>query len=114
VRAPAHDGRDAFVPSVPEVLVRVVEAFHRMLAVYGLYMNESGLARARKFSARRGNWVTPANYNFLRVTRMLKSLCLLGLPQYAAAFFDFLVRILAEERKVIGVVTFAFWKRAVP
>lgn len=96
---------------------RVVGAFRRMLRFYGLQMTEIGRAirieKAPNFSTRRKNWITPRNHNFLRVTRILKSLSLLGLPLYAAALLACLTELFAEDGHIIGPVTFNYWQHAV-
>ncbi len=52
------------------------------------------------------------NHNWLRITRVLKSLRLLGLESEAAAFYEFLKKV----HEVDGLVTdnsFSYWKEAV-
>jgi len=44
--------------------------------------------RAPFFAERAKNWVTPGNHNHLRITRVLKSLRLLGLEPETAGFFE--------------------------
>jgi hypothetical protein len=70
------------------------------------------LARMRVFY-RNGQWLTPNNHNFLRITRIIKSLKLVGLDKEANEFFtEFLVPIYDENFDVIGDTTFKFWKNA--
>jgi hypothetical protein len=56
--------------------------------------------------ASRDIWVR-LNHNWLRFTRILKSLSILGLPDEALAFFRFL------ERKIGNVGSMAYWRKAV-
>jgi len=101
----------------PEVQARVEAALHRMLNFYGLRLTEIEhtvrVEQAANYSARRVNWMTRGNHNFLRITRILKSLRLLGLSVHTSALFECLKKIFAEERVVIGADTFAYWQRVV-
>jgi hypothetical protein len=98
--------------------IRVLEAFDRMLEFYGLTrLRDKGdtlaIVRLKSFSERRRRWLKPRNHNLLRITRILKSLRLLGLEAQAQAFFRCLEAIYREERSVIGEVTLRFWANAV-
>ena len=86
-----------------------------MLRCYGLaYEPKTGrVVRADDFSEQSRNWLTPYNHNHLRITRILKCLVALGLPQRAQAFFACLKEINAERKRDIAPETFAFWKSAV-
>ncbi len=97
---------------------RVLEAFDRMLAFYGLARRRDtgdtlAIIRLKSFPQRRLNWLRPRNHNLLRITRILKSLRLLGLEPQAQAFFRCLEAIYREERTAIGEATFRFWANAV-
>lgn len=97
---------------------RVLEAFDRMLEFYGLArLRDTGdtlaIVRLKSFPQRRRQWLTPRNHNLLRITRILKSLCLLGLESQAKAFFRCLESLYREEKTAIGEVTFRFWSNAV-
>ena len=90
-----------------------------MLAFYSLEANEMGtltLTRAAFFVERAKNWLTPSNHNHLRITRILKSLLLLGLEAEATAFFTCLADIyrveLGKAGSGISDETFTFWKAA--
>ena len=100
-----------------ELRDRVEGAFKRMLDFYGLRLmqpeaGEQTVERAYGYEDRRANWLTPYNHNFLRITRILKSLNLMGLDQLAAAFFIQLRMIHAEESETIGSRTLEFWRSA--
>lgn len=83
----------------PLVDRRTVEAFHsdellhqhmraavgRMLAFLGLSFDGRTLATAGDWPQRKSVWFTEQGHNSLRITRMLKSMCLLGLRQDAHA-----------------------------
>jgi len=53
------------------------------------------------------------NHNFLRISRMLRSLSLLGCARHAAAFLECLEAIYAENRDTVGITTVGYWRRAV-
>jgi Opioid growth factor receptor (OGFr) conserved region len=105
--------------SRPELRRNLQASFRRMLAFYGMDIQESGgltVTRAFSFAERSKRWVTPYNHNHLRITRILKSLRLLGLEPEATAFFTCLADIyrveLAKAGPGISDETFTFWKAA--
>jgi hypothetical protein len=59
----------------------------------------------------------PSNHNHLRITRILKSLSILGLEAEARAFYECLVAIYEDEAKRleprITEETMGFWQQAV-
>src|SRR5271170_7374387 len=66
-------------------------SFARMLKFYGFevgYTQGIRVMRAPFFLERAKEWMSPGNHNYLRLTRILKSLFLLGLEEEARAFFD--------------------------
>lgn len=119
--------RSAFNPYAPVLDAATIERFRsvemlkqnleRSLAVmldfYGLGIAGERIARSAGFDERAANWLTPFNHNFLRLTRMLKSLSLLGLEHRAAQLFGCLEEVYAEYAAVIGDRTLGFWRRAV-
>jgi len=58
------------------------------------------------------NWLRPQNHNFLRLTRILKSLTLLGHGDRAWELLECLVGIDEKVRGVIGETTLAYWREA--
>lgn len=92
---------------------QVKRSFHRMLAFYGLHERAGTFSRAPNFASRAAIWLTPNNHNFLRITRILHSLKLLGLPQHSQAFLQIMSDIAAHEGA--GIVTagnLRFWQNA--
>jgi hypothetical protein len=85
----------------PELRARLRGAYERMLRFYGL--RPPGPKP----------WLTPGNHNFLRLTRMLRSLRALGLEAEARELFAELAALYREHGTVIGARTFEFWSRAV-
>ena len=119
--------RSAFNPGAPLLDPATIERFRIdeslkqnlerslqvMLDFYGLEIAGDRIVRSATFSERSGNWLTAFNHNFLRLTRILKSLSLLGLERRAAQLFGCLEEIYAANTAVIGARTMGFWRRAV-
>ena len=106
--------------SRPDLQQGLRMSFLRMLDFYGFEVRVDRKLAVRLsagFKSRAANWLTCGNHNHLRITRILKSLRLLGLQLEAAAFFDCLVGIYASERTkeqpAITGETFRFWLKAV-
>ena len=95
----------------------LLRSFQSMLQFYGLDLVEGSAAaevvRGATFDERGSLWLTHGNHNFLRVSRILRSLTLLGCSGHAAAFLECLERIYAEHSQAIGSTTIAYWRRAV-
>ena len=95
---------------------RLLKSFKLMLSFYGLQCEEMAqgihVTRSSDFRWRKRNWLNEYNHNYLRITRIIISLRLLGLESHARAFFECLDQIYAEEGDRIGEVTYGYWKRA--
>jgi hypothetical protein len=95
----------------------LLESFELMLQFYGLELvgaeGNLQVVRGGNFDERSRSWLTSGNHNFLRISRILRSLSLLGLRGYAAAFLRVLEDIYAEQAQVIGATTMGYWRRAV-
>ena len=117
-------------PQAPTLDADVIRLFHertdlrdhlraslvRMLEFYGLRLvTEPPLKveRGPSFAERSSHWITPGNHNHLRITRILKSLTLLGLAGEAGAFLECLGGIYEERRPAISARSFQFWREAV-
>ena len=95
-----------------EMRGRLRQSFERMLRFYGLLWNEGHVERASGFAARAQNWLHPMNHNHLRLTRMLRSLRLLGLEAESAALFGALDSIYRDFPGRITGRTYQFWRNA--
>ncbi|MEA5577639.1 opioid growth factor receptor-related protein [Anabaena sp. UHCC 0451] len=89
-----------------------------MLVFYGLSCQESQDGKIRikidqSFADRKKFWVHWGNHNHLRITRILKCLCLLGLEIYAQAFFQCLEEIYHLEKGEITKLTLSHWQNAI-
>ena len=95
---------------------RVLDSLHRMLAFYGLEQNAETqeITRASNFTERfKGGWLTPGNHNFLRITRIITSLGLLGLSNHATAFFTIMKDIAQKEGvEIVSSTSLLCWTNA--
>lgn len=97
---------------------RLIRSLKQMLKFYGLQCIERvdgsiEIARSNEYEERKENWVTCHNHNYLRLTRILVSLSLLGAARYSRALFECLDRIYKEESSRIGNTTYSYWENAV-
>jgi hypothetical protein len=95
---------------------RLRAAFERMLAFYGFALESDAVVQGPQFVAASRNWLHAGNHNHLRLTRMLRSLRILGLEREAAALWEALRALYEREnatgRRTITPETFAFWRKA--
>ena len=104
--------------SHPRLGQQLLRSFELMLRFYGLDLDtateEPAVIRAGRWEQRKRNWLSPGNHNYLRITRILTSLRILGAPEPARAFFAALDEIYhSEDGRYIGTRTYSFWKSAV-
>ncbi|WP_171013766.1 opioid growth factor receptor-related protein [Chitinivorax sp. B] len=91
----------------------VMLAMHRMLRFYGLCLEVSGvIKKTDEWNWRSQNWASRQSHNDLRITRILKSLCLLGHRAHAEALLATLEEIIREERDQRNQVPLRFWREA--
>lgn len=100
------------------IQANLVRSLHTMLTFYGLTLHESQPNQlviersAKDFASASLRWLTPGNHNYLRFTRIIKSLCQLGLNHYAEALVHCLRIIYQEHSSTIGLVTYQHWQQA--
>jgi hypothetical protein len=106
--------------SDPELRERVLRSFRLMLGFYGFAMRPAAdpaggltISQAGDFDAKSRRWLTTANHNHLRITRILKSLCILGLQHEALEWFSALQRVYVANADIIGRTTYEYWREAV-
>jgi Opioid growth factor receptor (OGFr) conserved region len=101
----------------PDLRVALRRSLDRLLAFYGLAWRGERIVKSSSFHDRSTNWLHAGNHNHLRLTRMLRSLNLLGEREAALALFDALSDLYREERRTgrnpISDRTFHFWRSAV-
>lgn len=107
-RAFTHD------PALGATLLRSLD---KMLGFYGMKVRSNGdgtrVVRASYFARRAPHWLTPGNHNFLRLTRMMKSLSLLGQQDLARALAGCLEGVIEEFPDAVGPHTPGYWRSAV-
>ncbi|MBD2311595.1 hypothetical protein H6G20_07975 [Desertifilum sp. FACHB-1129] len=101
-----------------ELRSRLLKSFLVMLDFYGLQCQDNDpnaviITQAENYSERQANWLRRSNHNFLRITRILTCLHILGLEQYAIAFLDCLKQIYQTDAPIIGEVTYRYWNNAI-
>jgi hypothetical protein len=113
-RAPLLDAEtiDRF-RSDPTLSKNVDRSLRVMLDFYGLAIAGTEILRVPTFGGRSKNWLRPNNHNFLRLTRILKSLTLLGYDERARQLLECLIGIDAKVPGVIGGTTLQYWRDAV-
>ncbi len=113
ILTPADIERFRSDPDLPLALRR---SLVRFLAFLGLERSEEGEAvtirKASAYQDRRNTWLYQGSHNYLRVTRVLKSLRLLGLEREAEALLACLKQVYHEQPRAIGEVTYAYWLEA--
>jgi hypothetical protein len=108
--------KDEIVQFRTDVTVRdnMMMSLRIMLKYYGFTLDPDGetIQKADDFEARSG-WIYPSNHNYLRITRILKSLVLLDFEKEAHMFFVALREVYHTHRNYIGPVTYEYWCDAV-
>jgi hypothetical protein len=98
-----------------ELRAALCRSLDRMLAFYGFAWSGDRIVKSATF-LQRSDWLSTGNHNHLRLTRMMRSLNLLGERQAALALFDALSDVYDEERRTrrsrISDRTFYYWKLA--
>jgi hypothetical protein len=89
-------------------------AFERMLAFFGFAWKDGAVVHSADYAVRAANWLTPGNHNHLRLTRMMRSLRILGLDAEAQALWKVLQALYETEdgQNSISQRTYNFWTRA--
>ena len=97
--APALKENELEIAKMDEIIQRnMIRSFQRMLEFYGLRLNaeENKIEKNNSFEERSKVWLVVKNHNHLRLTRIIKSLRLLGLETYAEMLLDFLIELVSE------------------
>ena len=111
--APLLTNPDRLAFRQPPLAANLRRALDRMLAFYGFAMDRSSadprIIRSPGWNERSQQWLHPGNHNLLRLTRMIRSLALLGQVDLAAALYGALRR---ECEGRVSEVTLEYWKEA--
>ena len=119
--------RSAFNPNAPLLDDETIQRFREdellrknverslsvMLDFYGLAIVGNRVVRAKTFAERARTWLTPGNHNFLRLTRILKSLSVLDHETRAKELLECLEEIQRENSSIIGKATLGYWRNAI-
>jgi Opioid growth factor receptor (OGFr) conserved region len=95
----------------PALRDNLLRSFDRFLAFLGLRREGDQVVPASDFQAKRDVFTVP-NHNWLRITRVLTSLRLLGLANYSEAFYQALGDLIERRQAQVTAVTRAYWKNA--
>jgi len=100
--------------SDPILQANLMKSYERILGFLGLTLAAGGkVVEGANFSARIPDvWAFP-NHNWLRITRILRCLTLLGMSAQAQALFDRLGAFYHGRRFPIPANTFRYWTEAV-
>ncbi|WP_330886252.1 opioid growth factor receptor-related protein [Rudaea sp.] len=111
--APLLDDRTVAAFQSSDVLRdRLWSAYLRMLRFYGLHEHAGRVDKGPKWDERKENWATAPTHNDQRITRMLRSMCLLGLRTEAEAFKACLLRLARDPECNFDEDTLAYWRGA--
>jgi hypothetical protein len=92
----------------PTIQLNLRASFHRYLAFFGLVAMNGEVIATEAFEPILFKF---ANHNWFRITRVLKSLRLLGCEKEATAFYSYLKKI-HEEKGWVSDNSFSYWKEA--
>ena len=96
----------------PSLAANLRRALERMLAFYGFALQPTmppRVTRSDQWRERSAVWLYAGNHNLLRLTRIIRSLALLGQPELARALYD---RLKKECEGRVTAVTLEYWKEA--
>jgi hypothetical protein len=113
-RAPVLDKEQiAKFHAETDLRAQLLASLDTMLGFYGFERNNLSIIRSNSWEERSRNWLRPGNHNHLRLTRILKSLSVLGLKDYAYALYEALNDVFSGEgSRAISEATMEYWKRA--
>ena len=99
--------------SDPLLQANLMKSFKRILTFLGLSLSDKGeVVEGQNFTARVPDaWASP-NHNWLRITRILRSLTLLGMEGQAQALYERLDAIYRSRKFPIPANTFSYWTEA--
>lgn len=99
----------------PALRAALRRSLDTMLAFYGLerrgLSGEVAVLRGPRFGERSSEWLDRP-HNFLRISRMLRSLSLLGCGPEARAMLACLEGVFRDHAAAIGEETLGYWRRA--
>jgi hypothetical protein len=110
----AREDIEAFAAG-PALRAELLNSLDTMLAFYGLRRSGAGDAvtidRGPGYAGRSAEWLDRP-HNFLRISRILRCLALLGCRPEARAFLACLEEVFRENGWAVGSDTLGYWRRA--
>jgi hypothetical protein len=91
-------------------------AIYRMLVFYGYSVSPlvpDMVSPTGEWADKAENWLTDGNHNFMRITRMLRCMTLLGRGEVARSFHSVLTAAARAHPKIISKRTLSFWDAAI-
>jgi hypothetical protein len=95
----------------PVLQGNLIESFVRFLTFLGLTWEGENIVKGENFNSRRLYCWDGVNHNWLRITRCLTSLKLLGCERYARKLYDCL-KHLHENENLVSENSFEYWRKA--
>ena len=90
-------------------------AIQRMLVFYGYFnspLNPDQVEPTGEWRNKADNWLSDGNHNYMRITRMLRCMNLLGRHPLAVSFRDALLDAASVHPEAISQRTIGFWNEA--
>lgn len=107
---------DANHPDHHELQKHFGRAIQRMLAFYGYFnspLSPDVVEPTGEWKNKADNWLSDGNHNYLRMTRMLRCMTLLGHHRLALSFRDALLDAASIHLDEVSNRTVGFWNEAV-
>jgi opioid growth factor receptor-like protein len=99
--------------SDPVLQANLMKSFERIVAFLGLALSEGKVVNGPNFKARLADVWTSPNHNWLRISRILRSLTLLGMAAQAQALYEWMEATYTSRKFPISAETFRYWTQAV-
>lgn len=112
LHAPVIDKTDVEIIST-ECRDKIIASFERMLKFYGLKLSYENtyiiVEKGDNWQENSMRWLHLNNHNYLRLTRIMKSLCLMNMQNYAKSLYVTLMQINEEFPGCISEPTLNYW-----
>jgi hypothetical protein len=95
-----------------EIRSNVFLSVQRFLKFLGLNIQNELIIFNQDWKEKSYNWLNYRNHNYLRITRLLKFLMMIGMKDLAKNIFDMLKEIYTINKLKIGEETYLFWLNA--
>lgn len=102
-------------PDRPKLQQNFCSAIYRMMVFYGYSFSpgSNDVSPTGEWRDKADNWLSDGNHNFMRMTRMLRSMILLGREELARSFHECLLAAARVHPPIISERTVEFWNEAV-